>query len=276
MRNETTMAAKLKAAGIDTASARLYTEAGRVLHESKGKPEKALNVFINTVLSESALLDALALRFLREVAENMKGLPGEGHPVRASDGQSSFADARQPDGGGEAPVHEPQGQTRIASPPPTNPERAGHKTDAEKSREVIARPVREPSPADRKAAAAVRQSSAAVVLEHLGWLGKANIPGGPKYIDLRVRDLAGMLDRQLAEGATHARSAVVLKMIAKAIERLGTVDQDQRWVDVLSAKEVKHIAALTEAETLAPMALGWLRGLNNHAQLAIEGAADHG
>lgn len=118
MHPETVMGSKLKAAGIDTAAARLYSEATRVLQEANGKPDRALNVFLNDVLSDTVLMDALALRFLREVAEDMKGMPDEGQPVKAI-GRTPDADVRQTNGDVEATRRAPnEGQHYIASPSP--------------------------------------------------------------------------------------------------------------------------------------------------------------
>jgi hypothetical protein len=76
MQQETTFGTALRRAGIDTRSARLYSEAVRIMREAGGKPDKALSRFKDDVLSEPGLLDALALGYLRDIAQDMKGLTG--------------------------------------------------------------------------------------------------------------------------------------------------------------------------------------------------------
>lgn len=189
----------------------------------------------------------------RLLALAAKRMPDEGQKMNADEGHSPFANVRHLNGGaaGRRSAAE-QGHTEVSRPSPES---------------------REPSATERKAAVTARRASAKAVLD-LGWIGRDHIPGGPKYIDLRVMDIAGMAERQLSEGATHARSAIVLKMIEREIEKVGRPDPQALWVDVLSPATVKRIAAATEAETLKPMAVGWLRGFNNQVQKTVAGGAN--
>jgi hypothetical protein len=227
------------------------------------------------------------------------GLSGEGHTWLAEKGHPSRADARQPNGDGAGHRSSAgDGLNFVARPSPTersgeghpslagkatrpvpstaapHRERDGHNDRAGEARRAVP-PAREPSLAQRNAAIEARKASAKAVLD-LGWLGDAHVPGGPKYTDLRVRDLPGMIERQLQEGATHARAAVAIRLIEKAIAEAGVADQEARWVDVLPADRVREIARATETETLRPMAVGWLRSLNDTAGQMIEGGRNHG
>lgn len=236
---ETALGAALKKAGVDSNEVWFLGALAKYLNNG------------GTIERAEALLAGAA-----------KEMPGEGQPRSADQGQCSVAQARQPNG-----------------------DAAGHSSSADQGHVPSARPSstgslpprpapREPSAADKSAAVKAAKGAAKAVTDKLGWLGNAHIPGGPKYVDLRVRDIEGMAERQLSEGATHARSAIALKMIEREIGKLGEVDSERKWVDVLPAKTVKQIAEATEAETLKPMAVGWLRGFNNQVQQTIAGGSN--
>lgn len=157
-----------------------------------------------------------------------------------------------------------KGQMSSAEPGQANRDGAGQHEGAENGRFRRARPVREPTEGQLTAAKKVATKLAAI-----GWLGEARIPGGPRYVDLRVRDLPGIYERQLNEGAAHARSAIAVKIIQKEIEAIGQVQPDALWVDILPKKRIKEISEATETEVLKPMAVGWLRGFNESAQTML-------
>lgn len=268
MQPETMIGAKLRDAGVDTGLARLYSEATRLLRAANGKPERALEKFVHDALSDPVLQDALALWFLREVALDMKGLPGEGHGACAVAGHGATADARRPNGDAVGQSTDAgNGQTARARPSPTHREREGQAAAADKAIRSVPSP-REPSKSDVKAAAMVAKASAKAVLD-IGWLGYDAIPGGPRYVDLRWRDIAGMVERQLKEGATLAKAALALRMIEREGEKLGQVDPERKWVDDLPADRVKAIARATEDDALKPSLVAWLRGGNELTQNLI-------
>lgn len=183
---------------------------------------------------------------LLELARDAYQLPGEGQSHNASNrSHRPVADARQTETGAAL--------EKLSK---------DQKTDAAP---VLAR---EPSSSQRQAAGAAWKGAAKAVLD-LGWLGSAYIPGGPKFVDLRWRDLPGAIERQLGEGATHARAAIVLRMIERAGERIGVPDPERKWADDLKPAEIRAIARATEPEILKPMAAGWLRSLNQSAQATL-------
>ena len=265
---ETTMAAALKRAGI--------------------KPEEvALSKAIARWQNNGGTLERLI-----ELARGDYGLPGEGHTSHAERGPVLSADARQQDGdvAGQA-RHAETGRNVTARPSPDQrsaegrdtladkavpgvpsaaaPEREGkdHTTIADKAKPQSPS-ARDPSRSDVKAAAMVAKASAKTVLD-LGWIGRDYVPGGPRYTDLRWRDIAGMVERQLKEGATHAKAALALKMIEREGVSLGQVDPERRWVDDLPADKVRAIAKATEDEALKPSLVAWLRGGNDLTQNMI-------
>ncbi|MCW5695808.1 MAG: hypothetical protein KIS96_03625 [Bauldia sp.] len=116
------MAAAMRAAGIDTASAKLYTEASTLLAE-RGDPVKAAGRLADIAATNREIRMALALSYVLGVAADMK-LPGSA-TVFLPQGQGLGAAAGQPDEDGEAIVQLPQGQVAPASPSSPNREQEG-------------------------------------------------------------------------------------------------------------------------------------------------------
>lgn len=243
------------------------------------KGVKAIEVRFNIALSEylnnggsieraRALIDAVAEKMGSEASCELP--VGQSNTASASqpnesDGQMNYGDKSKNEvsslsterSGG----HGPYAVEAIVGVPTAATKRngAGRAKSADKASRVQPRPV---SPAYLAAA----RAGAISLAEKLGWIGDAHIPGGPKFTQLRVRDVAGMIERQLVEGATHARAAIALRMIEVEISKMGVADPEALWVDVLPAETVKAISRETEAEKLKPMAVGWLRGLSNSVQ----------
>lgn len=229
-------------------------------------------------LEENEILKAIArwqnnggtLLRLIELARGAYPLPGEGQALFAEDGHPSNADARQHQGDAAGQPHGARdGHHADARPSPPDREQEGRVTGADKAATPLPS-AREPSRSDVKAAAMVAKASAKTVLD-LGWIGRDYIPGGPLYTDLRWRDIAGMVERQLKEGATHAKAALALKMIDREGQSLGQVDPESRWVDDLPADKVRAIAKATEDDALKPSLVAWLRGGNELTQNMITG-----
>jgi hypothetical protein len=186
-----------------------------------------------------------------------RGVSGEGHPRIAKKGHADGADTRPPTSAGHETVA--KGHENHAS----TTDRDGTARSAVPSGQIrSAVPAREPSKSDIKAMVLAKKQSAKAVL-NIGWLGEDVVPGGPRYTELRIRDLLGMAKRQFTEGATHGRAAYACMLILWEIEKLGEIaDQDQRWVDILPAETVRRISSLTEAEAMKPMVVGVLESFN--------------
>jgi hypothetical protein len=275
MTDETALGEKMKAAGVDTALARLYTAASTDLFQHADRVDLALKPFVCKVMSEPELLDALALHFLREVAEDMKGLPGEGQHTSANSGQDIGADARQQNGSGEGhALAADKASTSVPSTAATHREQTGHREPADKAPLVV--PVaREPSKAQRNAAIEARKVSAKAVLEY-GWVGDAAMPAGPAYRDMLVGEALMFRKRQVRETVNHGRSAVVIARFIRELEKLGQADPNAKVFDVLPPETIRQISRETEMDVIGQMAAGWVEGFIKGSELAIEGGHHNG
>ena len=295
MNKTTAIEQAMKEAGVDTDAARLYRTAADHLREAGTDPGKALGDFVVAVRADGGLCAALvpgeliraeAERYLQRVASDMTATPAGGDQ-QVSEAQPPRAPAAPAPDGGEAGQTTDDAQASHAPSSPASRDGAGHAGSDDHSGSAppsdrdgagqhcrdnhmpSARPARDPrrqpkrSPA--RSAAVTRQ-----LTEKYGWLGTANVPGGPNYADLRVRDLPGMIERQLTEGGTHARAAVALKVIQKEIERAGVVPPDARWIEVLPENTVQAISRATEIDALKDMAVGWLRSFAQSGQNVLE------
>lgn len=253
----TALAAAFARAGLDEADAAFDVAIARYLNQG------------GSIARAHARLDAAADKMggagHRDSADKAMTPPfgpsqpdeSEGHAARI-DKTTQAMPALSPErsGGQEDNAEKAVRKAPSAAPPRDG---AGRELRADKAKQGLPRPV---SPAYLTAA----KQGAKDLVATLGWLGEATIPGGPKFASLRWRDIDGMVERQISEGATHARAAIALGMIRREGERLGRVDPEALWTDTLPAETVRAISQATEAEILKPMAVGWLRGLSNSVQ----------
>jgi hypothetical protein len=259
----------MKRAGIDENETRFKADILRYLNNG------------GTVKRAQALLDGIANEMLGVGQVSIADDANSGVPVARQTngdaaGHTGFAGDAKPIAPASPPTERSADGRSVTSGKAIDDVHSGDAANRERGagREVpkghlSAAPAREPSRAQNNAMIAARNAAASAVLK-LGWLGSANVPGGPAYIDMRVCDLPGMIERQISEGATHARSAVALRMIEREVEKYPTADGSQKWIDVLPAETVRKISAATEAETLKPMAVGWLRGLHGAVGNVLE------
>lgn len=246
----TALADALRRAGFDENETRLRADLARYLNAG------------GTIDRARAVVDGIAEEML-----------GAGHVSTADEASSALPVAKQTngDGTGRGPGAD-TGRSFHARPSPTYRER-GAVPGVPKGHTSLA-PAREPTNAQNAAMLAARTASAKAVLD-LGWIGSAAIPGGPAYVDLRVGDLPGMIERQIRESATHTRSAMVLRLMEQECAKRPTADASQTVLDVVGAKAIRRIAQATEADVLKPMAdslrpivAAWMHGF---AVAEIEG-----
>lgn len=188
-------------------------------------------------------------------------VPGKGQHIAAKGGQANPAQPRQPDGGeaGQMATAE-SGHSYVARPPSADADGGGQSVGAENGHKMTASPVRSQPRRTPNSVAGARKN-----LEHLGWLGRARIPHGPKMAEIRIGDLPGMYRRMMREGGLCAHRAVTLKTIEHECKKLGVVSPDQLWVDVLPEETIKSILYKTNPDVLKTMAAGWLEGFNRSA-----------
>ena len=100
MKPTTQIAVAMKRAGVDTAAAQLHDAALTALRAHRGNADACVSKFMDRVAADRPLLRALALHYLREIAEDMKGLPGGATGRTPAMGQDDFAPSRQTGGDG--------------------------------------------------------------------------------------------------------------------------------------------------------------------------------
>lgn len=253
----TALAAAFARAGLDEADAAFDVAIARYLNQG------------GSIVRAHARIDAAADK-MGGAGQTLSADKATVAALGPSQPDESAGQARSADkADGCVPALSPErsgGQASIANKakaavPPAAPPRDG----AGRSRLADKAILRAPRPVSPAYLTAAKQGAKDLVAT-LGWLGEAAIPGGPKFASLRWRDIDGMVERQISEGATHARAAIALGMIRREGERLGRVDPEALWTDTLPAETVRAISQATEAETLKPMAVGWLRGLANSVQ----------
>lgn len=225
--------------------------------------EKALAKFLN---NGGSIAEA------RECVERAaEQLSRGGHEQCADEAWYRLPATGHADSGDGAEDHVPDGQRRTA---PSHRTGDGHRRISDKADGAVpsARPSpKQPSAAQREAARSVAKQSAHHLTAKMGWLGDATVPGGPKYTDLRWRDIDGMIRRQMNESGTHARAMIALTAIQKAGERiLGQPDPESFWANDLPPDVVAMISNETEPDVLIEQARGWLEGWAQSVQARMD------
>ena len=218
----TTITEAMNKAGVQTDEARLYNIAVDALREVDLFPNRALLRFEQALADTPVLRRALAMEYLTARANEMKGIPaGGGHAV--SDVQRKTAPAAPVPNGEVAGQIRRDAQTRRApsSPPnsggdtgsalsdahgnraqPPGPSRAGAGQSPLDARAITARPVREPSKAQRKATADARKVIAKSIFDReIGGGIKARGSTRQDWINVKIKGsiMGHVADRVLSE-----------------------------------------------------------------------------
>ena len=134
---------------------------------------------------------------------------------------------------------------------------SGHKSLAPsgQSRSAAKKPGKKPIPrqqseAEIKAMALVKQETGRKQW-NLGVLS-GRVPGGPEYLDLRGRDLDGMISRQFSESATHGFSAYICLKMKEEVDRLQNVDLNDTVEHILGRKTLEKIAREVGVDNMKP------------------------
>lgn len=204
----TAIAHALQKAGLNTDESRLRMIATDALAKHHGNVERAITTFEKAVAGDSGLIRE-ALRFY---LHHFK-LPGADQ-VR-DDHQRNVVNARQPNGDGrDHRANENQEKVGASS------SRGGVGLWKNEHPAERARPVREPSPADRAAANTVAKVVALTVLDTF------RVRDGRSIGDVRYGELGRLM-------TTNAREAAVIKLILDH----GNAPHDARVRDIIKIKD---------------------------------------
>lgn len=213
----TAFGAALSAAGRNTSADRLYVAAVKALQDADLSVTDAIRTFGAAVKADPELFNQLAAEYLRRVSEDMRGLPGGGRGE--GDTHRQTAPARQPNGD-DAGQRRYDTQRSSVSTPHAN----GAGQVAFDTHYASARPVREPSPVQRAAAASVHKAAAVTILDTY------KIRDGRAIGDVRF----GEVDRLRLEDVRHAS---VWRQIQLAHPN---TPHDMKLRDVLKAEELQR------------------------------------
>lgn len=222
---ETAMAAAMKAGGMDTEAARLYTLTAEFIRKAGGNRAMIEMRLGDALRHDGDLLKALMRPYIAGVERDMKGLPGEAI-VAAPLGQSRIASSRQQNGdAGRTTGAEKANYGLPASP--VNRDGKGHSAFASEGHVGGARPVREPSVADLSAMREVRRVATSVTLTVMdSW----KIRDGRSLGDVTFGELESLRFE-------NAREASIIRQI----QRHGTADPSAKVRDVIKVDDLQRM-----------------------------------
>jgi hypothetical protein len=225
MQPNTAMASAMKAAGMKTGHSALYVMAVDALKKRGRNPVFALEEFVAALTDGAEAVVELmgghgavrsaALGYLQSRAAEMNGAGGRS---RLDDLTGNAPSAKTTAG-------QPKGAALGHHARPSSTNRSGGGRPFIDAQTPHAAPAREPSSADRKAAAVVALSAARTVLDSF------KIRDGRSIGDVTWKEVATLR-------ATNAREASVLGQIQK---RVAHADGDARIRDLIGADELARI-----------------------------------
>ncbi len=242
---DTALSAALKRAGFDS-GVRLHAVAARCLAD-EGDTVRAARALWRELGADQELRMSAMIAILGAVADDMQGMPGEGHTGGASDGHRSGAPSRQPNGGGAGPGSGADGgHTQAARPSPQSRE-TGAILEMPKGLSRTA-PSREPTATDIEAAGDVARQAARTVLDSF----RITMRQGSKQAvgDIEVARYPGLL-RQLGKRAwVSSREFNLIYLLNERAQKFAHVPAGHTTRDIFNADDVETMIGIATALAL--------------------------